>query len=368
MTSTERHEQRYQRRKAQRQERRWKKYRRCDNFDCVFSYGNLYRAYMECRRGVSWKGSVQSLISEAPLRINKIYHSLHKGSFKSKGFVSFDICERGKQRHIRSIDLDTRIVQRCLCNDSLVPVLTRKFIYDNGAAIRGKGYTFAVNRAVRHLRQYYRAYGTDGYILLFDFSKFFDSISHGLLKSIIQHEYSDDRIVNLLSYFIDEFGDVGIGLGSQISQILALAAADRIDHTIKEQLHIRYYGRYMDDGYLIHSSKSFLIHCLGVLKRVCSELGIIINWKKTQIIKLSRGFTFLKVRFNLTRSGKIIRRVNRRSVNTMKHKLRSLSTSASLDDITTSFNSWSGYMRHFNAHRTYLNMLQLYRRINLSYT
>lgn len=323
---------------------------------------------MECRRGVSWKGSVQSLISEAPLRINKIYHSLHNGSFKSKGFVSFDICERGKQRHIRSIDLDTRIVQRCLCNDSLVPVLTRKFIYDNGAAIRGKGYTFAVNRAVRHLRQYYRAHGTDGYILLFDFSKFFDSISHRLLKSIIQHEYSDDRIVNLLSYFIDEFGDVGIGLGSQISQILALAAADRIDHTIKEQLHIRYYGRYMDDGYLIHSSKSFLIHCLDVLKRVCSELGIIINWKKTQIIKLSRGFTFLKVRFNLTRSGKIIRRVNRRSVNTMKHKLRSLSTSASLDDITTSFNSWSGYMRHFNAHRTYLNMLQLYRRINLSYT
>ena len=315
---------------------------------------------MECRRGVSWKGSMQSFISEAPLRVNKLYHALHDSTFRSKGFVTFDICERGKQRHIRSIDLDTRIVQRCLCNNSLVPLLTRRFIYDNGAAIRGKGYTFAVNRMVKHLQRFYRRYRTDGYVLLFDFSKFFDSISHDLLKSILQHEYSDKRLLKLLSYFIDEFGEVGIGLGSQISQILALAAADKIDHILKEQLHLRYYGRYMDDGYVIHHSKSYRIKCLNELRALSDKLHLTINWKKTQIIKLSRGFTFLKVRFNITSSGKIIRRVNRRSVRTMRHKLKSLDYQTQLHDIATSFNSWSGYIRHFNAHRIYLNMRQIY--------
>ena len=42
---------------------------------------------------------------------------------------------------------------------------------------------------------------------------------------------------------MEDFGDVGFGLGSQVSQIDALMVASPLDHFIKEQLHIKYYGR-----------------------------------------------------------------------------------------------------------------------------
>lgn len=132
-----------------------------------------------------------------------------------------------------------------------------------------------------------------GYVLIFDFSKFFDNISHKVVKEIIQREFTDQRIISLADHFIDAFGDAGMGLGSQISQILALASANRLDHAIKERMGIRWCGRYMDDGYLLHTDKEHLKKCMCEIQSICSSLGICLNTKKTQIVKLSHGFTFL---------------------------------------------------------------------------
>ena len=68
--------------------------------------------------------------------------------------------------------------------------------------------------------------------------------------------------MRLVNGFIDDFGEVGLGLGSQISQVSALMYPNKLDHYIKEELRIQAYGRYMDDGYLVHESKEHLQHCL----------------------------------------------------------------------------------------------------------
>lgn len=58
---------------------------------------------------------------------------------------------------------------------------------------------------------------------------------------------------------IDSFdGEVGLGLGSQISQIMELLVLNDLDHYIKERLKIKYYIRYMDDFILIHPDKEYL--------------------------------------------------------------------------------------------------------------
>ena len=191
---------------------------------------------------------------------------------------------------------------------------------------------------------------------MFDFSKFFDRISHDLLKQLLSDVYSDARILKLLFYFIDQFGVDGLGLGSQISQILALSAADKLDHFIKQQLHIREYGRYMDDGYLLHPNKQYLINCMSRIHELCESLHIVLNKRKTQIVKLTRGFIFIKVRFMLTRTGRIIRRINRRSIRTARNKLRVLASrvvnAQSLHDTIQSWISWYGYAKKFNAWAT----------------
>lgn len=130
--------------------------------------------------------------------------------------------------------------------------------------------------------------------------------------------------MKLTEHFIDAFGDVGIGLGSQISQVLALTSANRLDHYVKEVFRIEGYGRYMDDGYAIHHSKEYLHKCLKGIRAICEDLEITLNTKKTQIVKLSHGFTWLKVRFYILPTGKIIKKIYHRSVTKIRQKLKAL--------------------------------------------
>lgn len=366
MTSQERHEARYRRRVAKRAEKKVKKLATCNDFEKVFSYENLYKSYRKSRCNVAWKASMQKYICQAPANIQITLEKLLEGTFKSYGFVEFDICERGKLRHIKSVCIEERIVQRCLCDYSLVPALSRTFIHDNGASLKNKGYTFSVRRITQHLREHYRKYGTDGYILTFDFSKFFDSISHELIKKIVRRELTNTKLLNLIDHFIDAFGgSAGIGLGSQVSQIFALAAANRLDHFVKEILGVKHYGRYMDDGYLIHPSKEYLASCLSSIRLICEELDLKLNEKKTQIVKLSHGFSFLKVHFRITESGKIIKTMPHGSITKMRHKLKSFyvlykNGKMTLQDVYASYQSWRAYSENFNAYRTRRNMDDLY--------
>lgn len=371
MTSQERREQRYQRRKEQREEKKQIQCKDYDNFEWVFSYEHLYHSYKMCRRNVSWKASVQKYIVNAPLNVWTTFQKLMAGKYRTSGFFEFDVCERGKKRHIRSVTIGERVVQRCLCDYALVPILSRTFIYDNGASLTDKGYSFAVNRLCQHLHEHYRKYGNEGYILLFDFSKFFDRISHELIKRILREEFSDERIIKLTEHFVDAFGDVGMGLGSQISQILALASANRIDHYIKEVCRIQEYGRYMDDGYLIHHDKDYLLKCLDDIKKLCDELGIVLNVKKTQIVKLSHGFTWLKIRFYLLDNGKVVKKIYKRSITKMRTKLKKFKTKVAnsemtLEDVEASWNSWKAYSENFNAWHTAKNIENLYTELFVS--
>lgn len=365
MTSEERRKGRYERRRAKRAAKRAREYAQYDSFEWVFTYEHLYQSYRLCRRCVAWKASVQKYISEAPLRVYEAFERLLTGKFKLGKRHEFDLFERGKARHIQSITIDERVVQRCLCDNALVPMLSRSFIYDNGACMPGKGYSFSSQRLMKHLREHYRKYGNEGYILQFDFSKFFERISHGLLDKILQKNFSDSRLIKLTKLFIDAFGPVGLGLGSQISQVLALASADPIDHFIKEKCGIRGYGRYNDDGYLIHPSKEYLQNLLEGIRRICRELGITLNEKKTQIVKLSHGFTFLKARYYLLPSGRIIKKIARRSVVKMRQKLKAFRRKVdegimTYHDVYQSFQSWRAYARQFNAYKTIRSMEELY--------
>ena len=365
MTSQERKENRYQRRKAKRLEIKRKRIEKFDDFNNVFTYDHLNKSYLKCRKNVRWKYSIQKYISNAALNVYETYEELHNGTFKSDGFHEFDICERGKLRHIRSVSIKERIVQRCLCDYSLVPILKRTLIYDNGASIKHKGYSFALRRIIRHINWHYKKFGNNGYILLFDFSSYFDSISHELIKEILNKEFTDEKIIKLTQYFVDMFGDKGLGLGSQVSQILALTAANRLDHYIKETLKIKCYGRYMDDGYLIYPDKNYLIFCLEQLQQKCSELGLKLNTKKTQIVALRKNFTWLKVRFRLTDSGYIVRRVWRKSVIRMRRKLKKLHkkwlmNELSIDEIAVSFQSWLSHLNGLNVYKTLENIKELY--------
>ena len=386
MNSKERHELRYRRRKAQREEKRKCLAEEYGDFDKVFTFENLYAAYKKCCKGVGWKASTQRYKANALLNVVDTLDLLKSGKYKSKGFYEFDIIERGKERHIKSVHISERVVQRYLCDCSLVPIFSNSFIYDNGACMKDKGIDFAANRLVYHLRRHYRKHGNEGYALVFDFSKYFDTINHEKLKAIIDDSYPDKRLANFIKRLVDDFGgEAGLGLGSQISQVSALRFPNLLDHYVKEVLHIKGYGRYMDDGYMLHVSKEYLQKCLVALREICDILGIRLNEKKTQIIKISRGITlqvrksvilrtekklyrglvFLKRKVFLTPTGKVIVIPARKGIVKERRQLKKLKIKYDAGereffDIQQSYKSWRGHIEHCNASRTLKSMDKLF--------
>ncbi|MDR2149902.1 MAG: RNA-directed DNA polymerase [Spirochaetaceae bacterium] len=369
MTSKERHEARYQRRKAKRDLKRKEKLGKYDNFERVSNADNLYTAFKDSMRGVAWKESVQRYEANALRNIAETQRKLLAGESIQQGFVEFDLHERGKTRHIKSIHISERVVQKCLCDQVLVPILSDGLIYDNGASIKGKGTHFALKRCITHLTRFYRHnnYSNDGYALLIDFSKYFDSIDHRILFYFLGKKIKDPQIRSLVKNFVSVFGEgKSLGLGSQVSQICAVYYPTMLDHYIKENLRIKYYGRYMDDMYLIHGDKKYLEQCLNGIKTVCKRLKITINEKKTRIVKLSQGVRFLKGNYSLLPSGKILRRPCKESAKRMRRKLkkfRKLLNEGKMTnrDVWTSYQSWRGnYRRRFNAYYRVRYMDKLY--------
>lgn len=355
MNSLERHEARYQRRKALRLEKRMQRNKEYDNFNAVFTPENLLNAFYKCRKGVQWKESVQHYESQLLLNISKTEKQLQQQTFKSKGFVEFTIHERGKVRDIKSVHISERVVQRSLCDNCLIPILRNSLIYDNGASLKGKGIDFTRRRLIEHLRQHIRKYGKKGYVLIMDFKKYFENILHNILYEQVQKYIKDSKIITLCKQFVDAFGEKGLGLGSQVSQIFALFYVNRFDHFVKEVLRVKQYGRYMDDCYIICATKKRLIKILNILKEKCIQFGLSFNIRKVNIYKLSKGFVFLKCFYTITDSGAVHKRPLQDNIRRQYKKIRIYAKlleqhKIGFKDIRCSYQSWRGYMKVFNSY------------------
>ena len=203
MNSAERHEARYQRRKAAREEKRRAKLDLFDNFDRATSPQALRRANWDARRGVLFKASVARYNAHFAHYAVLQSKELHEGKDVRQGFYSFDIIERGKKRNIHSLHYAERVIRRAICVNALVPILSSNLIYDNGASLAGKGVSFSAGRCKTHLHQYFRETGSnDGYILIIDFKGYFDHILHKPLYGIFDRYIFDKKLNALCKSFV----------------------------------------------------------------------------------------------------------------------------------------------------------------------
>lgn len=368
MTSNERKEARYHRRKAQREEKRRARVE-AHNFERVTDPQSLYNAAKESRKGVYWKASVQRYWMNILRNVFQTHKDLQAGKDIRRGFIEFGICERGKARHIRSVHFSERVVQKSLCTNALIPHLLPSLIHDNGASVKGKGVHFAIKRLKTHLRRHFNEHGREGYVLLVDFRKYFDSIRHEPIKDIYTKAFGEDkRLVDLSMGFIYAFGDISLGLGSESSQIGAVRYSSRNDHYAKEVLRCKYYGRFMDDSYFICESKEEAKRILAAMIPLYAAMGITVSPNKTAIVKLTRGFTFLKTHFSITETGRIVARPNRKSITRQRRKLKKFKKfhaagKMSMHEIRNSYMSWRGYVGQINSRRTIRTMDQLYKKL-----
>lgn len=366
-TSTDRREARYQRRKAQREQKAQEAGGK--SFDEVMSFGNLCEAGKACCNGARWKTSTINFENDLLSECLAILEELQSGSRKFKGFHSFGTVEHGKLRHIDALPIQGRAQQKCLCRNLLTAAYSRSFIYENGASLAGKGMDFQLRLLRKQLQDHFRKYGTEGGIYQFDFKNYFGSLPHDEIKARARQKIKDDRLYELFCSYVDDFQMMktadktaerkrGVGLGSEISQIIALDYASPIDHYLKDVLGKKGVARYMDDGYVISNSLEELEQIKKDLYRLAEGLGIEMSDKKNIITPFKHhSFKFLKMRVTLTDSGKVVMKLSRSSIKAMRRKLdifRRWVDEGKLDpeDVFQSYQSWRAHAKRCNSYHT----------------
>ena len=316
----------------------------------ITTLDNLNEAFYECASVCKWKESVQRYTSNMLLNNIHLQEELRNGSYKLLPTTNFNLTERGKIRKIEAPQMRDRIVQKILMKNILLPRLTPKLIYDNYASLHKRGTSMARARIDVMLRRYMRHHGNDGYILLIDIRKYFENIDHEILKSMIRKDIvgvSED-VFKLIEYIIDNSSkdSKGLNLGSENPQIYAVYYLYRLDNFIKIVKGMKYYGRYMDDMYVISDNKEELKTLLADIKRILGELGLEINKRKTHIVKLSHGFTYLQTKYSLV-GNKIIKRLTPKKIIREKRRLKAFKRLEDKGrmkciDILNCYMSWRG--------------------------
>lgn len=372
MTSEERKDARYQRRKRDRELRKAVRSLTNSDFDKVFGFEPLIKSFKKCSRNSRWKTSVKTFGSKLTVNCAKIAKELKCDSYKSSRFRNFTIFERGHIRNVQSLHISDMTVQGSFRDNCLNPIIRPYLIYDNGACLKEKGTHFALKRFTSQLKRHIDEYGTEGYIYFFDFKSYFKNIDRKLLDELISEVLIDRRMYKYYHRFSSEYSEEGLSLGSSVSQICAVFYPNKIDHFIKDQLRIKSYGRYMDDGYIICENLSRLKDIVSEFEKKCNKCGIILNKKKCKIVKIRNHFSFLKIRFYITESGKIIRRPNKKSNVIERRKLRKfrkLIEDGQLDfkDALLYFHSWLCSRSGVSSYKSDLGMIRYFNSVFSSY-
>lgn len=319
----------------------------------VSDFDNLYKAMLSCRKNVMWKDSVSGYVKNGLANTYKLQKSIENGTYKLDKYTTFKIYEP-KERDIVSTRFKDRVFQRSLCDNYFYETMTKSFIYDNCACQEGKGTEFARKRLICQLQRFYRKHGTNGWMLKADLKNFFGSTPHKLARKAVLKRSDDDWANAEAKKIIDSFDqgkdrEIGMGLGSEITQIIQLAVLDDFDHFVKEKLRIRHYVRYNDDFILIHEDKEHLQECREKIRKWMESKGLTLSKKKTQMFRVAQGIKFLGFKFRLTETGKVIMTLLPEKLSHERRKLRKLVKRAreghmTKEDVDKCYKSWKAHV------------------------
>lgn len=324
------------------------------NFQTITNFENLYASYKKSMRG---KGKKKGAVKFSVMALENLYaikQELVQHTYEVSPYAKFEVSEP-KRRVVMSGSFRDKVLQHCLCDFVLLPGMKEHFITDNYAGQIGKGTLFGLDRLSENLKSFYGTHGRNGYILKCDITKFFYSIDHNVMKKIVAQYFTDEEVRWLCDVLIDSTEGDGLPLGNQCSQVFALMYLSGLDHFVTEDLGCRYYGRYMDDFYLISEDKEHLKECLNRIKEYLGVLRLTLN-NKTEIVSITKGLKFLGFHTYITDDGIVIRKLTSDNKRQIKKRLRKYAHLVASGQMTRAkfdekYASWKNHASHGNCRR-----------------
>ena len=238
-------------------------------FGSICTFDNLLLAARKARRGKRFLPAPALFHHNLEKELVRLQEDLESGSYRPGPYRTFRINDP-KPRIISAAPFRDRVVHHAVCN-LVEPIFERTFIFDSYACRKGKGTHAAADRLTRFMQ-------SADYALQCDIRRYFPSIDHAILKTVLRRKIGCPRTLKLLEMFVDhssvqeETGDYfpgddlftpherarGLPIGNQTSQFFANVYLNPLDHFIKEDLGVRRYVRYVDDFVLLADDKETL--------------------------------------------------------------------------------------------------------------
>lgn len=367
----------------------------------------LYEGFKRSMKGSSWKEEPQRFEIDLLSELTALRQEIQNRTYRTSKGTEFTLNERGKIRHIHGGRMRDRVVRHALCDYELSDALHKYLIYNNGASQKGKGLFFARQMFEKDLHNFWIKYrSNDGYVAFVDFSKFYDNIQHDKIREMIYPKIGEEaqwlmeEVLNKFSIDVsymddDQFSrcmdekfdsvwyyenvpndmrkrqkrmDKSVDIGDQVSQEIGIFFPTRVDNYVKIVRGCKWYGRYMDDMYVICRDLDELKSILSGIYSQARELGLFINEKKTHIAKLSDTYKFLQVKYSLTDTGKVIKRINPKNVTRERRRLKAYKRlmdkgKMSYEDIEQACRSWMGNYSPIMSKNQIKHMKSLYQEL-----
>lgn len=117
----------------------------------------------------------------------------------------------------------------------------------------------------------------------------------------------------------------------------------------------------MDDIYIIHYDKKYLLELLNDISDIADKLGLTINLKKTHISKINKTFIYLKIKYCLLEEGTLIRKLHRDSITRERRRLKRYAKSnLPYKTIEQAYFSWRGTTLQYDSKKSVANLDMLY--------
>lgn len=334
-------------------------------FEQITEYENLWKAYLNARKGKRYRGEVLEFTNNLEENLRLIQQDLRSKAYQIGEYREFYLHEP-KKRLIVALPFRDRVIQWAIYL-ILEPLLDKQFIKDSYACRSGKGVQKAADRVQYWQRQLDRSCEKP-YYLKMDIAKFFYRIDQKVILKILERKIKDKELLWLLEIIIrsentpfgvplddhefeqERIEGIGIPIGNLSSQLMANLYMNEVDQYVKHEMKVRHYIRYMDDMLILHEDKKELHRILEEIELFLTyELKLVLN-NKTVIRPIQEGTEYVGMRIWPTH-----RKLSKPTVKKMKVRLKYIQKAFARGEIDAEkarsvLASYVGLMKHANCH------------------
>lgn len=328
----------------------------------VIDFNNLLDAAGKAQRGKRYRENVLYFNSRLADELLRLQDELETKTYQPGEYKTFQIVEP-KKRLISAAPYRDRVVHHALCN-VIGPIFERMFIRDTYANRAGYG----THRALRRFTGFARS---SRYALQCDIRKYFPSIDHEILKTILRRKIKCADTLWLIETIIDASNEQeeravffpgdelwtpherrrGLPIGNLTSQFFANVYLDGLDRFVKERLLAAKYVRYVDDFALFGDDRDQLAEWRRRIEEYLASLRLQIHPVKSQLFETRLGVSF--VGYHVLPEKIRVRNDNLRRA---RKRLKGMQTAyrrgeKSLNEITQSLRSWIAHLEHGDTWR-----------------